>query len=723
MLRFAAFAILTFFANFAFGQDGLPGLAGKTIPVLAPRPLFEIKTPIAAPERLDIERFRMGAFGEVGGIPAAAPQPTIQIKEFVVTAQRLSIDNFSLPVPATKLDRNCLRQRNPRSVPEALFGAPGIFLQKTNHGGGSPFIRGLTGQQILMLVDGIRLNNATFRSGPNQYLNTLDPAWIADIEWVQSSGAAAYGSDAIGGVLQVLTHALGTSAKTTFRPEAGVRWMSGGMEFSGESALNAYGKRWAARAGGAYRNFGDLVAGRGRGRESPTGYRQWSAEAKAMFQIKPNIGLTAAYQDLEQRAVPLFHRVKSENFQYYNFDPQRRQLGYARLDADFRNPWIRKIEATASRQRSFEVRESRRNNSPARVVETDEVLTNGFQISALSNISEYWHMTTGLEWYADLVHSGRTDRNENTGISLVKRGLYPEGAAMQSRALYNLHNYSRKRLTLTGGLRYNDFRIRVADEKADRVELRPSALVGNLGASYELLRGVRGFANVATAFRAPNVDDLGTLGIVDFRYEQPNFSLQPEKSRSLEGGLKVDRSTLQAQMSVYRLQLRGLIGRVRTADSLEGFAVYRKENIAEAYIRGMDAQLRWRRLGSPWTGRANLCYTYGENTSAREPLRRIPPLHGRVSIEYSVKKDFNLRAETLFAGAQRRLSKADIDDNRIADDGTPGWQIVNFGAFYGYRHFDLSVEFHNIFDEAYRTHGSGVDGVGRCVWARVGFRL
>ncbi|MCC6283345.1 MAG: Plug domain-containing protein, partial [Saprospiraceae bacterium] len=122
-------------------------------------------------------------------------------KEVVITAQRQQHADFEMPVVTTVLDAGYLKKRLPRSVPEALFGTPGIFVQKTNHGGGSPFLRGLTGQQILMLVDGIRLNNATFRSGPNQYLNTIDPSWLYRVEILESSGAAEYGSDAIGGVI------------------------------------------------------------------------------------------------------------------------------------------------------------------------------------------------------------------------------------------------------------------------------------------------------------------------------------------------------------------------------------------------------------------------------------------------------------------------------------------------------------------------------------------
>ena len=226
------------------------------------------------------------------------------------------------------------------------------------------------------------------------------------------------------------------------------------------------------------------------------------------------------------------------------------------------------------------------------------------------------------------------------------------------------------------------------------------------------------YANTATAFRAPNIDDLGTLGIVDFRYELPNYQLQPEKSHTIEAGIKVNARNLQASFSAYHLRLYDLIGRIRTADSLQGYAVYQKENITEAYVRGLEAQFKWQ-----WNKYLLLAghgtYTYGQNTSAAEPLRRIPPFNGRVYLQYSPKPNVGVRAESVFASAQRRLAKGDVDDNRIADNGTPGWHIFNLAASYQYRFYQLNAEFHNMLNKAYRMHGSGVDGIGRSVWVRL----
>jgi iron complex outermembrane receptor protein/hemoglobin/transferrin/lactoferrin receptor protein len=133
-------------------------------------------------------------------------KPSLQYlsQNIVVTAQRYETNQFDVSEPVTVLNSSDLAQQAPRSTPEALFGSAGIWIQKTNHGGGSPIIRGLVGNHILLMMDGIRLNNATYRYGPNQYLSTIDQGLVERIEATRGNGSVLYGSDALGGVVQIL---------------------------------------------------------------------------------------------------------------------------------------------------------------------------------------------------------------------------------------------------------------------------------------------------------------------------------------------------------------------------------------------------------------------------------------------------------------------------------------------------------------------------------------
>ena len=648
-------------------------------------------------------------------------QPTVvQLnQQTVTTLQRTETPDFVRPEVTTVLTARDLRQRAPRTVPEALFGATGVFLQKTNHGGGSPFVRGLTGQQTLLLVDGIRLNNATFRSGPNQYLNTIDPQSVGQIELVRSSGSVAYGSDAIGGVVNVLTKTPQFSDRASFTGGLFAKTMTHGMEYTGRAEVGFSAPSVAVVGALAYRKFGDLVAGRGLGRETPTGYNQLSGDVKARFRLSDRYVATVAYQNLRQDSVPVYHRVQLENYRYYQFNPQRRQLTYARLEGFYDRQFLKSVQLTASWQRQSEGRQSQRNGNPTAIYERDQTTTTGLTLLTTAEPTRHWLMQNGVEWYFDRVSSGREDLNTQTGVATPKRGLYPDGATMSSLALFSLHTLTLNKLTLTAGGRYNAFRITTPEATLGEATIRPSALVANIGASFAIVPAVRLVTSLQSAFRAPNVDDLGTLGIVDFRYEVPNASLQPERSLNKEVGVKIRTERLSATVLAYHNRLKGFISRVRSGqDSIQGYPVYLKQNSAESFIRGLEAEAEYEVVPS-WLAYAGATYTYGQNVTANEPFRRIPPLNGRVGLAYQPVKGWWARAELLMAGAQTRLAKGDQDDNRIKKGGTPAWQVMNLNGGYRWTFVTISAELQNLTNEAYRTHGSGVDGIGRSAWLSV----
>ncbi len=650
-----------------------------------------------------------------------ALQPaTIGLNEgAVVTAQRYETDVFNRPEAVTVVGEEALRQRVPRSVPEALLGATGVFVQKTNHGGGSPFVRGLTGQQTLLLVDGIRVNNATFRSGPNQYLNTFDPQSLGRIEVLRGAGSVQYGSDALGGVVHLLSRTPSFTEGFRVGGSGMVKYGSSDMERTARAEVHLGSPRFALLGGAAVRRFGDIRAGGGLGFLRPTGYDQLSGDVKARFRVSERLLLTAAYQHLRQERVPLYHRVQLENYQYSYFDPQTRQLGYLRLEGFYASRWVRQVQLTGSYQRFLEGRRSRRNEAPTLTEERDDTGTWGTTLTVHSEPVRGWHAQSGAELYLDRVGSTRRDVTVATGDFTDKRGLYPDHARSASLAVYSLHSLAWRKFTFTAGGRYNAYRITVPESTLGEATIRPAALVGNAGVSYALHPLHRLTASVQSAFRAPNVDDLGTLGIVDFRYELPNAGLSPEKSLGYELGWKSRTDRFSASVSAYSNRLTNIIGRVRAGrDSIQGYPVYLKENVAEAFIRGIEAETEVQ-LAPRLSAYGEVTYTYGQNRTAGEPFRRIPPLNGRAGLYYGHGRPGWVRAETLFAERQDRLAGGDIDDNRIGPGGTAGWWIVNVNGGYAYRWLGVSAELHNLLNRPYKTHGSGVYGPGRSIWITV----
>ena len=147
------------------------------------------------------------------------------LKPLVVTATRSQVPLADTAYTSTYLDEDFLSENTRRNIPDALSFTPGVLAQKTTYGHGSPFIRGMTGRSNLLLIDGIRLNNSTWRGGPVQYWNTVDSYSIDHLELIKSQGSVPYGSDAVGGTLNAFTKDSG------FRDEAQDRFFSHGTGY------------------------------------------------------------------------------------------------------------------------------------------------------------------------------------------------------------------------------------------------------------------------------------------------------------------------------------------------------------------------------------------------------------------------------------------------------------------------------------------------------------
>ncbi|MCW3079515.1 TonB-dependent receptor [Segetibacter sp.] len=648
---------------------------------------------------------------------------TATLDEVVITAQRSAQKKLLSPYSTQSVSRSYLDNYLPRTAPEALTGINGVFVQKTNHGGGSPFLRGVTGNQTLILIDGIRLNNSTSRYGPNQYFNTIDPFTINEIEVVKGSGSVQYGSDAIGGVLQVFSkEPQFSSAKGKWSGRAIGKYTTGNMEktLRGEAMYST--EKVATTIGATYRNFGDLIGGGTTGKQSPSGYNEFAFDAKAKILLQPNLQLTLAHQFLKQPDVPVYHKVVLENFAINNFDLQQRMLNYAKLNMKNNSAWIRNIEIIASWQQTVEGRGSRKNGSNILRRERDEINTLGLTTDISSTFTKAWTANSGIELYRDKVNSTRKDINLQSEAKTTLRGLYPNNSNYGNYSVYSLHHFAFDKWIVETGVRYNTFAISLFDTTLGKVKIHPSSFVYNASLLYKLKGEQSLYATYNTGYRAPNIDDVGTLGIVDFRYEIPTANLAPERSQNIELGYKLQSGKWNVSLAAYYMHLNNLITRVRIAgEVIAGYPVYKKENVEEGYIKGFETEVGFQPLAGLQV-KGNLAYTYGQSLSKNEPLRRIPPFNGRLISTYHHNKCF-ASAEFLFASRQSRLAQGDKDDNRIAGGGTPGWDVFNLYAGYQLSQLKFNLSLQNLLDEDYRTHGSGINGVGRSAWLSVAVTL
>jgi len=637
------------------------------------------------------------------------------LAEVVITANRFNSIGIETPEAIRALETKSVQKFQLRSAPEALQLTPGVFVQKTNHGGGSPFIRGLTGNQTLLLMDGIRLSNSTMRYGPNQYFNTIDIFSIGKMEILRGSGSVQYGSDALGGTIQAFTSSPDFSDEKKFGSTLLTRIGTGGMEQSLRGGVSYTSKNATIHGGLTWRNFGDLAGGDTTGIQSPSGYNELDQDFKARFRISPKSEVTAVYQNVSQRDIPIYHKVVLEDYAINRTDPQKRQLAYLRLNQVIGKGIFESANLTASWQKTGEGRDMQKNGSDLLRTEFDRVRTLGFSAEGLLSSGDYWTGNVGLEVYNDHVKSSRTDKDLLSGQETAKRGLYPDGSLMTSLAAFTVQTIDLEKWNFTAGARFNTYIIKVDDEESGTTKLNPGALVGNLAVMRKLNPHSNLFVSVNTGFRAPNIDDLGTLGIVDFRYETPNFNLKPESSIQYQAGHKYQGKKLRGEIFLYKIDMYNLIVRKRIEDQfIEGYPLYQKENSERAYIQGVETAWDYS-ISRSLSVYSSLTWTYGQNISKDEPLRRIPPLFGQLSVDYRFREAW-INLQWLAAGKQGRLAQGDKDDNRIPDGGTPGWNLLNLNTGYAWKLFKADVSLKNIFNKDYRYHGSGINGLGRSLF-------
>jgi hemoglobin/transferrin/lactoferrin receptor protein len=650
---------------------------------------------------------------------------TKNLSEVIVTASRNKTQSLYVPYSFVSIHKKDLEIFQYRTTPEALSGSSGIFIQKTNHGGGSPFIRGLTGNQILLLSDGIRLNNSIFRYGPNQYFNTIDVYSISHIEAIKGTGSVQFGSDALGGVIQVFTKEPNFSPKKKLLTEVQLKAVTQKMEWTSHADMQYQTKKTAFLIGATIREFGDLYGGDTTGKQSPSAYKENAINGKFKYKINDQLVLTFAYQYLEQRDVPLYHKVHLENFNYYYFEPQKRQLGYARLEKTGKIKLLTKTTFTISSQKSNETRSYYKNNNVNRFIEKDQISTNGLTIDILSQLKKNWLANSGIEYYHDKVRSSREQITMASNSHKQLRGLYPDLATNANFSVYTLHHFQFNPLRIEAGLRYNKFNLLIPDtgkmgSNPTEIRIYPSSMVANLAALIQISSTQSLFASFSTGYRLPNIDDMGTLGLVDFRYELPTYDIKPEKSYNTEIGYRLMTQKALASISFYYMHLSDLITRAQMVGAkIEGYNVYKKQNNQESYLKGLDFSFS-KLLFKKFKLLGNISYCFGQNLTKNEPLRRIPPLNGRFLATYEYKK-FQLQSELLFAFDQKRLAQGDKEDNRIPAGGTPGWQIYNLSGSFKFQKMHVFTGIQNILNQDYRTHGSGINGMGRSLYLTLQF--
>lgn len=662
----------------------------------------------------------------------------------VVSALRTDEPVAEVPYTYELLDSDFINQNTRRTLPEALQFTPGVLVQKTAYGHGSPFIRGFTGRQNLLMVDGVRFNNSLTRGGPVQYWNTVDSYALDRIEVIKGQGSVLYGSDAIGGTVNAVTRSTG------FRDAADGEFFSHGSAYyeyrsNGEGShigriesSTGVGGRFGVMLGVTGKEFGDIEDS-GIGRMRNTGYPEQDIDLKIEAALGPETTLTFLHQRVNQDDIwrwhsTLFnpgwqhsgHVAAPGRFLSRVYD-QERTLTYLRLEGEPSSAaWLDRWSATLSYHtgRDMEAQYRRATDQRYQVADIDTI---GFDLTLESPLGP-GELIYGFDYYHDTVDSaGYRDRGAGLLYDPSFRPVADDSEydLFGAFAQYAWRPVEQLEITLGGRYTHADAKLGRAWDAGLGADVygqsrRWENFSGSLRALWTINDCWSIYGGVSQAFRAPNLNDLsGNLTARSGVAAAGSVGVDAEEFLIYELGTRYHHGDFGFGAAAFYTDATDLITSVATTPT--GGATV-PTNAADAYVYGFELDGEWR-FAPDWMLSGFVAWQDGRTDTPafiggptiHDVASRMAPLTGSLALRWT-RPDGKVWVEgrVLAAAEQDNLSTGDRGDTqRIPVGGTPGyiawmvhagWQATDWLEFTG------GIE--NITDEDYRNHGSGVNEPG-----------
>lgn len=450
--------------------------------------------------------------------------------------------------------------RKPATIlPQALRDVTGVHVQQTTSGQGSPFVRGLTGMQVLHLINGVRFNNSTFRPGANQYTAVIDQYATDRVEIVRGPGSTQYGSDSLGGTINVLTKPVQSFDRSGTHGNFNIFFGSADLSAGAAATISSGGDNWGFLFNASGLRTQDLRAGGGLDSHSvvtrllgisskflgnrlqDTAYGQYNANAKFQYKLGDADVVSFEYLRGVQLGLRRYDQLDGGIGNLLNsFDPQVLDFFTARYDRAGAGPFD-SISAIFSfnGQRDDRRSQSINNAQGLRSRITDEfnlARAYGYQAQATSRVNRNHAITFGAEFYHERITSKRQDFNfsnvtrDFTNVVDV-RARFPNGANYRTLGLFvqDVATLIPNRLTANAGLRYSIFRYQQTSrnnplDAAGRVTVPEfketfDDVTFNAGLAYAVNSHFTLTGNMSRGFRAPNVNDFAATGLSGLGFE------------------------------------------------------------------------------------------------------------------------------------------------------------------------------------------------------------
>ncbi len=703
------------------------------------------------------------------------------VTEVIVTANKFEEKSRYVAQKVAVMDSAAISASLSNTTAGLLEQSGKVFVQRSQLGGGSPVLRGFEASRILLVVDGVRMNNAIYRTGHLQNAITIDDDILKKVEILYGPASTLYGSDALGGVIHFQTRQpqLSGSGKPELKGNTSARYSSAYREYSGHVDINLGWRKWATLTSLSYSSFGDLrqgnlrnpfypelgartayidringldsiIANKDPNKQKFSAYRQFDLLQKILWQPKPTRWHQLNIQYSTSSDIPRYDRLTDTRYgqlrwaEWY-YGPQQRLMASYQYKATALNGFFDKLMIGGSYQKIAESRIQRayrKDEKEYRVEDVDVLALN----ADLRKSTGRHELGIGVDGQFNFLSS--TAYRQNIVSQEKSYGLdtrYPDGSnRMSYSGMYGQHLFKLipGKLILNDGLRLNyvSLRSRFSDTAIlhlpfTEARQRNVTFSANAGMIYLPDDKSKLSFNLATGFRAPNIDDMAKVfeSAGGVQLVVPNPDLRPEQTYN------IDLSLSRTFLDWINVDVSGFYSLFRNAMVLDKYrfngadsvlydgkptAVVANQNKAKAFIYGFQGSI----ILCPMRGfsvYAHITYTYGryEGLDGKQvPMDHIPPVFGKAGLRYHYRVA-EMEAYVLFNGWKHLTDYNPYGEDNLqyaTAQGMPAWSIVNLSSIWNItKQVKTQIALENIFDQNYRVFASGINGAGRNLVVRL----
>ena len=699
-----------------------------------------------------------------------------QLKDVVIYANKFPTLSKNIVQRVVALTDKILLQQQ-ASTADILTASGQVFVQKSQAGGGSPVVRGFEASRVLLMVDGIRMNSAIFRAGHLQNIITVDNMILDRVEIIYGPSSTLYGSDALGGVVNLFTKQPQlyisnlSSNKAPWKVNGNLvyRYVNGQNENRQHVDVNIANNKWAYLTSFTNSTFGDMRQGNKRAAAYPdfgkrlfyvvrennidvvkdnstsvniqklSGYNQTDLLQKVLYKPNENTTHLLNVQISNSSAINRYDRLTETSiglpvYSEWYYGPQVRNMFGYKLTKSQLKGYFQKMNANVNYQHLEESRISRRFKSNNKDFRFEEVDLFGLNMDLLHQ-GKSSELNIGIESYYNVVGSTAYRNNIETNLRSAIATRYSDGPTnMSNHAIYVQHTkFFTGNWVLNSGLRLNNVQLNAHFKDTALMNFpftdakqNNTAITGNLGMAYNGADGLRIAFGASSGFRAPNVDDLTKVFDTRTGYVVvPNKDLKPEYTYNAEVNISKTTSNYSLGASLFYTWFKNAlvvdVFKWNNSSTIiyQGVKsdVFATQNKAKAVVYGFNLN-----------GSANLTpntmlsatYTYTKGTynngTKEMPLDHIPPTYGRVGLKHGNDK-WNAELFSVFNG-WKHIEDYNLngEDNEIyaTKEGMPSWMTINFASYFTpTKKLSIGFQIENITDLNYRYFASGISAVGR----------